>query len=59
MISKGLEMGAAAQPLFPVLWEERMGQSLEEVRQELGIVPVQEGPWSWEADPRFQEALAA
>ena len=59
MISKGLEMGAAARPLFPVRWEERMGQSLEEVRAELGIVPAREGPWSWEADPRFQAALAA
>ncbi|MFO7629991.1 MAG: Coq4 family protein [Prochlorococcaceae cyanobacterium] len=59
MISKGLEMGAAARPLFPVLWEERMGQSLEEVRRELAIEPVREGPWSWEADPRFQAALAA
>jgi ubiquinone biosynthesis protein COQ4 len=59
MISKGLEIGAAAQPLFPELWEERMGQSLEEVRAELGIVPVREGPWSWEAEPQFQAALAA
>jgi ubiquinone biosynthesis protein COQ4 len=59
MISKGLEMGAAAQPLFPVRWEEQMGRNLEEVRQELGIVPVREGPWSWEANPKLQAALAA
>lgn len=36
MIRRGIEMGLAAQPLFPVLWEERMEQNLEELRAELG-----------------------
>ena len=48
MISQGIEMGLAARPLFPVIWEERMEQNLEELRAELGIVPVREGPWSWD-----------
>ena len=59
MISKGLEMGATARPLFPVCWEEQMGRNLEEVRRELGIEPVREGTWSWEANPQLQAALAA
>jgi ubiquinone biosynthesis protein Coq4 len=59
MISRGLEMGAAAQPLFPVRWEEQMDRNLEELRRELGIEPVREGRWSWEADPTLQAALAA
>ena len=59
MIIQGLEMGAAAQPLFPVLWEERFEQNLEELRAELGITPVREGPWSWAETPAIREALAA
>ncbi len=58
-INKGLEMGMAARPLFPVLWEERMEQDLEDLRQELGIEPVREGPWSWESNPVIQAVLAS
>lgn len=58
-ITRGLEMGLAARPLFPVLWEEQMHRDLEELRAELGIEAVHEGPWSWQSDPRLQAALAA
>lgn len=58
-ISQGLEMGLAAQPLFPVLWEERMAQNLDDLRAELGVAAVSEGPWSWHSDPKLQAALAA
>ncbi|KEF43259.1 MAG: pyrroloquinoline quinone biosynthesis protein [Cyanobium sp. CACIAM 14] len=58
-ISQGLEMGLAARPLFPVLWEERMAQNLDDLRAELGVAAVTEGPWSWHSDPKLQEALAA
>jgi ubiquinone biosynthesis protein Coq4 len=58
MISQGLEMGMAAQPLFPVVWEERFEQNLEELRGELGITPVCEGHWSWYQTPAIREALA-
>lgn len=57
MISRGIEMGLNARPLFPVIWEERMEQNLEELRAELGIAPVREGQWSWEANPDLQKAL--
>jgi ubiquinone biosynthesis protein Coq4 len=59
MISRGLEMGLAAQPLFPVRWEERMEQNLEELRVELGIEPVLEGISSWHSDGALSAALAA
>jgi ubiquinone biosynthesis protein COQ4 len=59
MISKGLHIGADAQPLFPVIWEERMGQNLEELRAELGIEAVKEGTFSWHANPALLAALAA
>jgi ubiquinone biosynthesis protein COQ4 len=58
MISHGLEIAATAKPLFPVLWEERMEQNLEELRAELGIEPVREGPWSWASNPTLSAALA-
>ena len=44
MIGHGLEMAAQAKPLFPVLWEQRFEQDLEELRHELGIKAVREGP---------------
>jgi ubiquinone biosynthesis protein Coq4 len=59
MISHGLEIAATAKPLFPVLWEERMDQNLEDLRAELGIEPVREGPWSWASNPILSAALAA
>ncbi|WP_043368575.1 Coq4 family protein [Cyanobium sp. PCC 7001] len=59
MISQGLEMGLAAQPLFPVSWELRMEQNLEELRTELGIVPIREGISSWHSDGALAAALAA
>ena len=58
-ISQGLEMGLAARPLFPVLWEEQMHRDLDAVRADFGIKPVTEGPWSWHANPALQAALAA
>jgi ubiquinone biosynthesis protein Coq4 len=59
LIVDGLEAGAAAKPLFPVIWEERMGQDLEELRAELGINPVREGVRSWYSNPAVVAALAA
>jgi ubiquinone biosynthesis protein Coq4 len=57
MISHGLEIAAEAQPLFPVIWEERMEQNLDDLRAELGIQPVKEGPWSWYSHPTVRAAL--
>lgn len=59
MISHGLEIAAEAQPLFPVLWEERMEQNLDDLRRELGVQAVTEGPWSWASNPALTAALAA
>ena len=58
MISRGLTMGAAAHPLFPVILEERMAQDLDELRAELAIEPAREGPWSWYETDAIREALA-
>jgi len=58
-LSQGLEMGLGAKPLFPVIWEERFPEDLQALRAELGIVAVQDGPWSWQANPTIAAALAA
>lgn len=58
LITQGITMGIKAKPLFPVIWEERMEQNLEELRSELGIEPVREGPYSWASNPTIRAALA-
>lgn len=58
LISHGMEIGLRAQPLFPVNWDERMAQNLEELRHELGIEPVREGPYSWYSNAAILAALA-
>jgi hypothetical protein len=57
MIHHGLELASQAQLHFPVIWEERMEQNLEELRRELGIEPVKEGPWSWYSQPAIAAAI--
>ena len=52
-----LDIAAAAQPLFPVIWEERMGDNLDALRAELGIAAVTEGPCSWYSNPKIALAL--
>jgi hypothetical protein len=42
-----------------VIWEERMGQALEELRSQLGIEPEREGAWSWYSDLTLTAALKA
>ena len=58
LITQGMEMGIKAKPLFPMIWEERMGQNLDELRTELGIEPVREGLYSWYSNPVITAALA-
>ena len=58
MISHGLDIAAAAKPLFPVIWEERLADNIDDLRAELGIIPVTEGPISWYSNPAIAAALA-
>lgn len=57
LISHGLEIAAQARPLFPILWADHMDRNLEELRAELGIEAVRQGPWSWYENPAIQKAL--
>ena len=43
-LSKGIKMGREAKPLFPVKFEEMVEKPIEEVRKELNIAPIKEGP---------------
>jgi ubiquinone biosynthesis protein Coq4 len=58
LISQGMAIGIKAKPLFPILWEERMAQNLEELRSELGIEPVRDGKYSWYSNPTIMNALS-
>lgn len=58
LIGDGLNMAARAKPLFPVLWEQHFDRDLEELRRELGVEPVREGPFSWYSNPAIMAALA-
>ena len=58
LISQGMAIGIKAKPLFPILWEERMAQNLEELRSELGIETVRDGKYSWYSNPTIMNALS-
>ena len=57
MIAKGIKMGRAAKPLFPVKWEECWESPLEQLRAELNIKPVTEGKWSWYTRPNLRAVI--
>lgn len=58
VIGKGLQIGQAAKPLFPIKWEEGLERPIEEWRQELNIKPVTEGFYSWYTRPELAAAIA-
>lgn len=58
VISKGLQIGQAAKPLFPIKWEEGFERPIDEWRQELNIKPVTEGFYSWYTRPELANAIA-
>ena len=58
ILSMGIKMGRDAKPLFPVKWEERFEQPLDELRSEFNIQPVTEGQWSWYSRPHLRDAIA-
>ena len=58
LVSRGIEMGQAAKPLFPVKWEEGLERPLAEWREELNIHPVTEGVFSWYSRPNLAAAVA-
>ena len=54
-LSKGIKMGREAKALSPIKFEEMVEKPLEEVRKELNIIPLKEGP-SWYQYPKIKEA---
>jgi len=58
LIGKGIEIGQAAKPLFPVKWEEGFERPLAEWREELNIRPVTDGVFSWYTRPNLAAAVA-
>jgi ubiquinone biosynthesis protein COQ4 len=58
LVSKGIEMGQAAKPLFPVKWEEGLDRPIAEWREELNIQPAMTGPYSWYSNPQLLAAIS-
>jgi ubiquinone biosynthesis protein Coq4 len=58
VIQMGIEMGESAKKLFPIKFEEHLERPLDDIRQELNIIPVTEGPYSWYSDPALKAAIA-
>lgn len=58
VIGKGLQVGQAAAPLFPIRWEEGLERPLNQWREELNIKPVTTGLFSWYSRPELAAAIA-
>ncbi|MEB3327144.1 MAG: Coq4 family protein [Synechococcus sp.] len=58
LIEQGMAIGDSARPLFALDWPALLSRDLEELRRELGVVPVREGPASWMSRPELMAALA-
>ncbi len=58
LIGKGLQMGQAAKPLFPIKWEEGLDRPIDQWREELNIKPITEGFYSWYTRPELVEAIS-
>jgi ubiquinone biosynthesis protein COQ4 len=59
LVFQGIQIARQAKPLFGVKWEEGLDRSLDEWRNELGVIPVTSGQWSWYSRPLLQEALSS
>lgn len=54
-LSAGVMMGRKAKKLFPIKFEEMLERPIQEVRNELNISPIREGP-SWYHYPGLKDA---
>ncbi len=54
-LSAGIKMGREAKQLFPMKFEGMLASPIQDVRMELNITPVREGP-SWYQNPKLKDA---
>jgi ubiquinone biosynthesis protein COQ4 len=54
-LSAGIKMGREAKRLFPVRFEEMLDRPLQEVRKQLNITPIRDGP-SWYHYPGLKDS---
>jgi ubiquinone biosynthesis protein COQ4 len=47
-------MGRGAKSLFPIKFEEMIERHIDDIRRELNIIPIKEGP-SWYQYPKLKE----
>jgi ubiquinone biosynthesis protein COQ4 len=53
-LSAGIKMGREARQLFPMKLEEMLERPIQEVRRELNITSIREGP-SWYQNPKLKD----
>lgn len=53
-LSEGIKMGRETKHLFPVRFEEMLERPLQEVRKQLNITPIRDGP-SWYHYPGLKD----
>lgn len=53
-LAKVIKMAREAKPLFPVKFEEMVDRPIDDVRKELNIIPIKEGP-SWYQYPKIKD----
>ncbi len=58
ILSKGIKRAQECKPLFPIKFEEMYERPFDDVRKELNIIPIKEGP-SWYQYPMIKEGVFA
>jgi ubiquinone biosynthesis protein Coq4 len=54
-LSAGIKMGREAKQLFPIKFEEMLERPIQDVRKELNITPIRDGP-SWYQDVKLRDS---
>lgn len=54
-LSAGIKMGREAKQLFPMKFEEMLERPIQDVRKELNITPIRDGP-SWDQNVKLRDS---
>lgn len=54
-LSSGINIGREAKQLFPMKFEEMLDRPIQDVRKELNITPIRDGP-SWYQNVKLRDS---
>lgn len=54
-LSSGIKIGREAKQLFPMKFEEMLDRPIQDVRKELNITPIRDGP-SWYQNVKLRDS---